>query len=163
MSNKNIIAILLAAILILGIGLWFFLQDDQEEKLVQDEHYKGQQEEIVQSEEEDQVPSAETGIVMYYFWGEGSPICEDVKPFLDQLENDYADLEIRRLETYRNKKNSDLFKDMAAAYGSEDRGVPTFFIGDRELVGYSDRIEQDLIDKIESCLDNDCINPEDKL
>jgi hypothetical protein len=53
---------------------------------------------------------------------------------------------------------------MARAYNTTAKGVPMTFIGDFEpWVGFSSRMESDMEEKIEYCLENNCIDPASKL
>lgn len=105
-----------------------------------------------------------TQTVVYFFWGEGCPHCEKQKPWLEELEGEYPDLEVKMLETYGNKDNARLFQQMAQAYGIQARGVPATFIGDYEpVVGFSERMKPGIEDKIKTCLDEGCIDPASKL
>ncbi len=107
---------------------------------------------------------AQNKTTIYFFWGEGCPHCAEEKTFLDQMEQEYSDLEVKSYEAWNNKQNSELFQKMAAAYGIEARGVPATFIGDHQpIVGFSDNMADDLEEQIVSCLDEGCIDPGEKI
>ncbi len=98
--------------------------------------------------------------VIYFFWGEGCPHCAEEKPFLEEMESKYPELEVKSFETWNNQENQKLFEEMAAGYGIEARGVPTTFIGDYEpIVGYADYMADDLEQKIVACLETGCVDP----
>lgn len=102
--------------------------------------------------------------VVYFFWGDGCPHCAKQKPWLEELEREYPDLEVKMLETYNNQENAQKFQEMARAYGIQARGVPATFIGDFDpVVGFSENMKPDIKNKIETCLDEGCINPQSKL
>lgn len=102
--------------------------------------------------------------VVYFFWGEGCPHCAKAKPWLQDLENEYSDLEVKMLETWNNQENAQVFQNMAQAYKTQARGVPTFFIGDfKPIAGFNDNIKSKIENKIKTCLDEGCINPQSKL
>ncbi len=102
-------------------------------------------------------------VTVYFFWGEGCPHCVEEKPFLEDLEQKYPDLEVKMFETWNNPDNAELFQEVAKAYGTNARGVPTTFIGEEYWVGYNDSIGEEIEGKIKYCLENECINPSDKL
>ncbi len=104
--------------------------------------------------------SAAEKTVVYFFWGDGCPHCAVEKPFLEQMEQKYPELEVKMFETWENLDNAELFQKVAAVYGIQARGVPTTFIGDFEpIVGYADYMADDIEDKIKHCIDNGCVNP----
>ncbi len=105
-------------------------------------------------------------VVVYFFWGDGCPHCEHEKPFLEELEQKYPELEVKSFETWKNPDNVKIFQEVAQAYGIQARGVPTTFIGDFEpIVGYGsdETTGADIENKIKQCIANDCVNPADKI
>ncbi len=105
-------------------------------------------------------------VTLYFFWGDGCPHCAHEKPFLEELEQKYPELEVKSFETWRNQENAKLFSDMADAYGTRAMGVPTTFIGDFEpIVGYGsdETTGKQIEDKVAYCIQNGCVNPGDKL
>ncbi len=101
---------------------------------------------------------------IYFFWGDGCPHCEEQKPFLEEMENKYPQLEVKSFETWKNRENQKLFQEIAGAYGIEARGVPTTFIGDYEpIIGFADYMADAIEEKIVNCLETGCIDPGEKL
>jgi thiol-disulfide isomerase/thioredoxin len=96
---------------------------------------------------------------VYFFWGDGCPYCEAQKPFMDELQSRYANLNIRSYEIYYIEENVRLFLDVAAAAGFEARSVPTTIIGGRYWVGYSDDMKQQLEAAAVACLESGCLDP----
>ncbi len=97
---------------------------------------------------------------VYFFWGEGCPHCAVEKPFLEEMEQKYPQLEVKSFETYKNKENMEVFEQVAQAYGIQASGVPTTFIGDYDpIVGFADYMADDLESKITSCLEQGCVDP----
>ncbi len=80
--------------------------------------------------------SKENKVNIYYFYGDGCPHCADAKPFLEELEKKYPQLNIVSYETWYNKENADLFVAMSAACGTKVVGVPTVFIGHKPIIGF---------------------------
>lgn len=103
--------------------------------------------------------------VIYLFWGKGCPHCAAEKDFLKELEEKYPKLEVEYYEIYHNQGNRELFKKIAGSYGCEAKGVPTTFIGDEYLVGYSsdETTGKKIEGMIKKCLEEECINPIEKL
>lgn len=102
-------------------------------------------------------------VTIYFFWGDGCPHCAAEKPFLEELQKKYPEIEIKMFETWKNPENAKLFSDVAKAYGTSAQGVPTTFIGDEYWVGYAEYMGEEMESTIKYCLQNECINPGDKL
>lgn len=78
------------------------------------------------------------GPTLYFFWGDGCPHCAAAKPFLEDLAARYPDLAVRDFEVYSDMEGREAFVAMAAAFGFEPSGVPTFFLGEDSWVGFSE-------------------------
>ncbi len=96
-----------------------------------------------------------------FFWGEGCPHCAHEKPFLQELEQKYPELEVEYYETWYNPENAKLFNEVAKAYGTTARGVPTTFIGDEYWVGYADYMKPEIEKAVQECIESGCENPLD--
>lgn len=77
-------------------------------------------------------------ITLFFFWGTGCPHCEQAKPFVNYLRQNYPQVEVYSLEIVSNKDNLILMEKMARERGARSGGVPQFILGDRVFVGYSD-------------------------
>ncbi|HOI18614.1 MAG TPA: hypothetical protein PLX15_02010 [Candidatus Woesearchaeota archaeon] len=99
-------------------------------------------------------------VSVYFFWGEGCPHCIDQKPFMDELKAKYGEkINIHSYETWNNPENAKIFQEIAKAYDTSARGVPTTFIGDKFWVGFSNSMKTDFVSKIDSCINEGCISP----
>ena len=108
------------------------------------------------------VSGAET--VLYFFKSKGCSHCAKAEPFIANLENKYTLLTVIEKEISTSTENVQLLRNMGEAYGREVRGVPAFFIGDDLWVGFSEKIANQLEEKVKSCTkNNNCINPLVKL
>ncbi len=139
---KKLIPLLLIGILLIGIGC--IGNDDDEEDLDLDvDEIKGE-------------------VTIYYFWGEGCPVCEEKEPFIQQLKEH----ENIKVEKHELPGKPGLYEDIAEAYGLQEMemgAVPATFIGEEYWVGYSEDIHREEIRKIEECLETgECINPKEK-
>ncbi|MFH1722882.1 MAG: hypothetical protein ABH950_09800 [Candidatus Altiarchaeota archaeon] len=107
-------------------------------------------------------PSAENvkkeTFTAYVFWGEGCPHCNAEKRFLAEIEDKYPGLEIQYLEIYNNDSNRELFNNLMQKRGVQIKGVPTFVLGNTEIVGYqTDQTSGKQIEEaIEYCLAFGC-------
>jgi len=103
---------------------------------------------------------AQNTVNMIFFWGVGCPHCKSAMPFLDELEQKYPNLTIHRFETWRNKENVSILEKVGDAYNTQITGVPAFVIGDYSpMIGYSRYMQKDIIEKVEACIENGCVNP----
>ncbi len=95
-------------------------------------------------------------VIIYLFWGEGCPHCAQEKVFLQQLIQEYPQIELRTYELYYHEENRALFEEMAAAHGFEAAYVPTTFIGDQYWVGYVESVAEEIEQSVQTCLLNGC-------
>lgn len=102
-------------------------------------------------------------VAIYFFWGDGCPHCADQEPFMEELEHSYPEVEVKSFETSKIPSNAELFQEVAAAYGTQARGVPATFIGDEFWVGFSDSMKDEMEAQVKYCIENSCPNPGDKL
>jgi thiol-disulfide isomerase/thioredoxin len=111
----------------------------------------------------DQNVSLET-VPMYLFWQIGCPHCEELKPFISDLEGKYPQLDIQRFEISKSQEGSDLFDEMAKAYGRKAKVTPTVFIGDYMIEGYNGWIPEGRIESaLINCTEKKCQTPEQKI
>ena len=83
---------------------------------------------------------------IYYFWGDGCPHCEDIRPFMDNITQKYPDANIQALEVWKNQSNQKIYLQVNTAAGrSPPPGVPEIVLGKTVLVG-----EKDIPDKLEA-------------
>jgi cytochrome c biogenesis protein CcdA len=78
----------------------------------------------------------------YFFYGEGCPACGQVKPYIEEL-NQQPEINIQTFEIYQNKDNLLLLHEFYDAYNvpTNSRGVPTVLINGKYLVGYKPIID----------------------
>ncbi|MGM5482667.1 MAG: glutaredoxin family protein [Nanobdellota archaeon] len=102
-------------------------------------------------------------LTIYFFWGNGCPHCAEEKQFLEKIEEKYPELNIKSFEVYQHSENRDLLQELAQAYNTTFQGVPVTFIGEKHWVGFSEQMGTEMEEKAQDCLENDCMNPGDKL
>jgi glutaredoxin len=86
----------------------------------------------------------EQPVRVYYFWGDGCPICVQQKGYLEWLEERHPDVEIHAFEVWYVRDNLTLLEAFSAAFGQPVRGVPVTFIGDHAWVGFSQLAAQQM-------------------
>ena len=98
--------------------------------------------------------------ILYLFWGDGCPHCEDEKKFLENLQDRYPELEMRYFEVWNVAENRAIAEGLRQAYELTSSSVPMTFIGRWTITGY----EQDTTTgkqierQIDACLQRGCIN-----
>jgi cytochrome c biogenesis protein CcdA/glutaredoxin len=93
------------------------------------------------------------------FYGSGCPHCADMREALLRMQKRYPGLQLREHEVYFNRENARLFERVARGYGVEIEGVPTVFVGEQVIVGYSEEIETQLAEAIRNCSARGCASP----
>ena len=87
-------------------------------------------------------------LTVEFFWGEGCPHCEKVKPLIEDLSHRYSGIEFRSYEVYGNQANARLLLQRYAEYDApNERGVPVVLIGRTLLLG-----DQPIIDSLENVI-----------
>lgn len=105
-----------------------------------------------------QAANGGSGVNIYFFEGEGCPHCARTLTFLNSLSAGDDRIIIHEFEVYHNLEDRDYFFTFASAYGIEPAYVPTTFIGDQYWIGFSDEIQAEMEQKIQFCLENECID-----
>lgn len=91
---------------------------------------------------------------VYFFWGEGCGYCAKEKPFLESLQTQYPQINLKSYEVWSNSINRDYFMQKTSEMGIDARGVPVTIIGDKHWIGYSSNYDSAIIAKIEDCIQN---------
>lgn len=143
-----------------------------EEILNENESQVYEEEEIIQNietEEEEETSMVPEDfldgekVVIYFFWGDGCPYCENQKDVLEDWSQEYPNIEIKDYETWNNSENRDFLENLAASYGVSVKGVPMTFIGDKHWVGFSESLGSEMEDKIKECSQYACENPSGRI
>ncbi|MBW2973971.1 thioredoxin family protein [Candidatus Woesearchaeota archaeon] len=103
-------------------------------------------------------------VVIYEFYGKSCPHCKKMNTWLEEIKPKYPSLTVVQHEVYSNKDNQKLFQDITDAYGKIRGGaVPTIFIGDKRIRGFSAELGEKIEAEIQNCLKIGCPSPADKL
>lgn len=96
-------------------------------------------------------------VTLYFFWADGCPHCAAAKPTLAGFEARYPKLTVRAFEVTGTAENRQLFSEMADKFDIKVTAVPTFFMGDRYWVGYTESATPAQLDSaIARCLSTGC-------
>jgi len=99
---------------------------------------------------------------LHLFYGQGCPHCGQLRVFLNEIQPKYPSLIIHEHEVYSDKEGILLFEQMSKNSNVSIEGVPTVFIDDKVIVGFSNSIGESIENEIKRCLGTDCGNPENK-
>ncbi|MEE4195971.1 MAG: hypothetical protein V2J07_12295 [Anaerolineae bacterium] len=92
-----------------------------------------------------------TGITIYFFWGEGCPHCEDEWEFFrSTLLPAYPGIVLKDFESWYNEDNADYYQQLAKAFGITAQYVPATFVGDFNVVGFSEEIGLQIQEQVEN-------------
>lgn len=102
-------------------------------------------------------------VKIYFFWGNGCPHCASEKVFLDAIKKRYPQIIIASYEVWQNPANARLFSRMMQSAKIKSSGVPVTFIDRNVFVGFSGRDQAEMERVILRCLEQNCIDPADRL
>ena len=96
--------------------------------------------------------------ILYLFWGEGCPHCEDEKEFLSLIREEYPQLEMRWFEVWSHPEFAKLADAVRQAYGIKVTSVPMTFLGEWGQVGFRsfETTGAEIIEQIDACLEHGC-------
>jgi len=99
---------------------------------------------------------------LHIFYGQGCPHCSSLLSFLESIEDKYPTLKVYKHEVYQDDEGRELFEELSNRFDTQIEGVPTSFINDRVIVGFSNDISKTLEEEINKCLIESCGNPIEK-
>ena len=95
---------------------------------------------------------------VFFFYGQGCAHCAKMKSFLDDMSNEYPNMNVIEKEIYFNDENRELFERMSSVFDKE-MGVPNVFIDKTIFVGFNNEIGESLSLKISECSEKGCEAP----
>lgn len=103
--------------------------------------------------------------ILYLFWGDGCPHCDDEKEFLEIVKHDYPQVEMRLFEVWNHPEFAKLADAMRKAYDITTASVPMTFLGTWSHVGFSsfETTGVEMIRQIEQCLQQGCPDALDRI
>lgn len=88
---------------------------------------------------EENISYSKEKINIYLFYGEGCPHCEELKNYLNSLDNkEKSYFNIYTFEVWNNSTNQQFMKESAKSLNKEVSGVPFLIIGNKTFEGYSE-------------------------
>lgn len=102
-------------------------------------------------------------VELHYFWSAVCPDCEIMWGFLNELAQEYPELEIVSHEVAFNPDEWRLMVNLARAYGLEEEKTPTVIVGDLAIAGIGRAVELRIREEVERCLAQGCPSPLERL
>lgn len=88
---------------------------------------------------ENNISYSKEKINIYLFYGEGCPHCEELKNYLNSLDNkEKSYFNIYTFEVWNNSTNQQFMKDSAKYLNKEVSGVPFLIIGNKTFEVYNE-------------------------
>ena len=87
---------------------------------------------------------------VYYFWGDGCPVCAQQRVFLDWLEERYPEVRVHAFEVYFETVNRVLLQAFSDAFDQAVVGVPVTFIADQGWIGFNQPMSLQMTAKVEA-------------
>lgn len=84
--------------------------------------------------------NAEEKVKLYLFYNYDCPHCADEKVYLNQLDEEYDNLEIIKYEVKKDETNKELLSDFLKKQEWDINAVPITIIGTNYFIGYNDDI-----------------------
>jgi len=79
---------------------------------------------------------AESGVNVYFFYGDGCPHCVKEEKFLDELKKEMPEIKIHAFEVWNNRGNAKMLAKLAEELNLNNTSVPITIIGDTAIPGY---------------------------
>lgn len=115
-----------------------------------------------QQASEGQDGSVEQKVHLHMFYGQGCPHCAKLRTFLKDIKPDYPGLVVHEHEVYSDSNGRRMFEEMSDNFNTPIEGVPTVFIDDKVIVGFSNSIGDSIEQEIEKCMEENCGNPAER-
>ncbi len=93
-----------------------------------------------------------TSVHVYYFWGDGCPVCEQQRTYLEWLQERYPEVVVHAFEVWFEVPNRELLVAFSDAFGQPVTAVPVTFIGDQGWVGFGQVSSLQMTDAVEANL-----------
>ena len=88
---------------------------------------------------ENNISYSKEKINIYLFYGEGCPHCEELKNYLNSLDNkEKSYFNVYTFEVWNNSTNQQFMKESAKSLNKEVSGVPFLIIGNKTFEGYNE-------------------------
>jgi len=84
----------------------------------------------------------------YFFYSQSCPHCKEAHPFIQELKGRYPQIVFREYEISKSDENRELFKKKCEEIKIESRGVPTFILGTKSVVGFRKGVHDKMLEQM---------------
>lgn len=102
--------------------------------------------------------NAKEQVSFYLFYGDGCPHCASEKSWLNEIKNDYKNVDFNYLEIWYDEDNQELYEKVKEAYEINQSGVPLTIIGNKYFIGFNDYTKEQIKDLLNKCSKESCID-----
>ncbi len=93
---------------------------------------------------------------IYFFGTSTCPYCAQEKAFLKDYVNENINVTVHYYELDTQKEASKLLLEFGKTFSQRTTSVPITFISNKSWIGFSESIKQEIIEKVDSCLEEEC-------
>ncbi len=84
----------------------------------------------------------------YFFYSQSCPHCKEAHPFIQELKGRYPQIVFHEYEISKSDENRELFKKKCEELKIESRGVPTFVLGTKSVVGFRKGVHDRMLEQM---------------
>ena len=95
-------------------------------------------------------------VIIYFFSDDGCPFCRELKPYLEELANEYDEVKLKEIKAWSSSETIAMFQEVAGEFGKEVEGVPMTFIGEQSWNGFHESLIPQMEAKLEQCINDGC-------
>jgi len=99
-----------------------------------------------------------TATTLHFFYAENCPSCRQQKPYIEQLQQRYPQLQVHIYDVWLQRDSYQLMEALAEAQGVDFATTPTTAVGERAWFGYNPTIAKEIEQAVQKCLGSGCID-----
>jgi thiol-disulfide isomerase/thioredoxin len=88
----------------------------------------------------------------YFFWSETCPHCKNQKPYVEEWQTKYPEIDFQIYEMSQDPEGSKLYSEIAILFGTQAGGVPATFVGDKHWIGFNEVMVEEMEDAIKAVI-----------
>jgi len=95
-------------------------------------------------------------VKLYLFHSESCPHCASERKFLNEIKDDYPNVEFVEYEVTMVEENMNLLKDVKEALEDYNNYVPYTVIGENSLSGFNENTKASILQYLDRCISDGC-------
>ena len=100
--------------------------------------------------------AAASSVKLHFFYAENCPGCQKQKPFIEELRQNYPQLDVQIYDVWMQQDNYALMQALAETQGVEFASTPMTAIGQQVWFGFSPAVAREIEQALQNCLTVDC-------